>query len=595
MANETPNRVHAGGLFVPTDPVPEPFTSAVVNSQAVQSFERQATGQSLITLQRTLAFSEGYAEASLPPNFQGIAGAQLSEDGATVLVTVLALGTGVPVDPPLVSLTVWAVREGEGVGPAIPFPAIPPPIVPGAGLTLYTGDGTIDTSGANREVTVDAGAGSNGLFVNAIDGGVGTSGELFVSNTLVMGRVVSGSTATGFDCDAIDGIRLFDGTNEIGAFYHADYSTEGPAVKGNRWIPDLGAVIALIGAVAAPTLAAVLAVGSSTGGTDITSPAGVALGIIGGDAAAVATGAPVNVTAGAGGPDGVGGVGGALNLTGGASPGTGNFAGAANLTGGAGFLGGPAVVSAGASSSTTSSGAQATLQGGLSTGQRSGGRALVQGGATNAIGGGFGTGAAHVVSLAAGGTFPPTGPQGTGEIFLASGPVFDGEAGTVQMNGGDTWGGGDAASCIMQGGDSTQGTGSAGGVFMRGGFGNAAGGGGGQAKVEGGPGSTDGAVGGIASIIGGNGNGGPTASDAGDVFVTGGNSLSAGGGGGGSLNLAGGTSVAGSPGVINLLSNIFASAVKAGATQIGAGAAVNELWKTLAHVSLPDDVLMVGA
>lgn len=133
MANETPNRVHAGGLFVPIETVVPPFTSRIVNSQAVQSFERQATGQYLITLQRTLAFSEGYAEAAVPPNFQGIAGAQISEDGTSVLVSVLTLGTGVPVDPPLVSLTVWSVREGEGEGPAIPFPAIPPPLPSGGG------------------------------------------------------------------------------------------------------------------------------------------------------------------------------------------------------------------------------------------------------------------------------------------------------------------------------------------------------------------------------------------------------------------------------------------------------------------------------
>jgi len=133
MANETPNRVHAGGLFVPTDPIVAPFTTAVVNSQGVQSFTRQETGQYLIELQRTLAFSEGYAVAAVPANFQGIAGAQISEDGASVLVTVLTISGGVPVDPPIVSMTVWSVREGEGEGPAIPFPPIPDPIPGGGG------------------------------------------------------------------------------------------------------------------------------------------------------------------------------------------------------------------------------------------------------------------------------------------------------------------------------------------------------------------------------------------------------------------------------------------------------------------------------
>ena len=133
MANETPNRVHAGGLFVPTDPIPEPFTGAIVNQQGIRSFERLAAGQYLIVLQRVLAFHEGYADAALPANFQGIAGAQISEDGASVLITVLTISGGVPVDPPIIGCTVWSVREGEGEGPAIPFPAIPPPIPGGGG------------------------------------------------------------------------------------------------------------------------------------------------------------------------------------------------------------------------------------------------------------------------------------------------------------------------------------------------------------------------------------------------------------------------------------------------------------------------------
>lgn len=134
MANETPNRVHAGGMFVPV--LAAPFPSNILNSQGVQGFTRLSTGQYQIALQRPLAFAEGYAEAAVPANFQAVAGAQLAEDGASVLVTVLALGTGVPVDPPLVSCTVWSVREGEGEGPSIPFPAIPPPI-PGGSTSRF--------------------------------------------------------------------------------------------------------------------------------------------------------------------------------------------------------------------------------------------------------------------------------------------------------------------------------------------------------------------------------------------------------------------------------------------------------------------------
>lgn len=139
MANETPNRIHAGGLFVPLDPIPPPFTTAVVNQQGIQAFERLGVGQYLITLQRALAFHEGYADAALPANFQAVAGAQISQDGATVLLTVLALATGVPVDPPLIGCTVWSVREGNGDGPSVPFPPIPPPIPGGGGVLSFNG------------------------------------------------------------------------------------------------------------------------------------------------------------------------------------------------------------------------------------------------------------------------------------------------------------------------------------------------------------------------------------------------------------------------------------------------------------------------
>ncbi len=40
--------------------------------------------------------------------------------------------------------------------------------------------------------------------------------------------------------------------------------------------------------------------------------------------------------------------------------------------------------------------------------------------------------------------------------------------------------------------------------------------------------------------------------------------------------------------------NTFLNTVKAGATQGGAGAAINEVWKTLSHATLPDNVMMIG-
>jgi hypothetical protein len=40
--------------------------------------------------------------------------------------------------------------------------------------------------------------------------------------------------------------------------------------------------------------------------------------------------------------------------------------------------------------------------------------------------------------------------------------------------------------------------------------------------------------------------------------------------------------------------NVFLTIIKSGATQGAAGAAANEVWKTLGHSTLPDNVLMIG-
>jgi hypothetical protein len=39
---------------------------------------------------------------------------------------------------------------------------------------------------------------------------------------------------------------------------------------------------------------------------------------------------------------------------------------------------------------------------------------------------------------------------------------------------------------------------------------------------------------------------------------------------------------------------VFIDTIKSGATQIAAGAAANEVWKTASHATLPDNVLMIG-
>lgn len=134
MANETPNRLHAGGTFVGTAAVAPPFTARAINSKGVQAFARLDVGLYRLTFQRPLAFHEGEAEASLPAGFAGIATAQIENDAAGAIVVVQNL-TGARVDPPVLSVTVWAVTEGEGAGPDGPVLPVPP--ASGGTLDLY--------------------------------------------------------------------------------------------------------------------------------------------------------------------------------------------------------------------------------------------------------------------------------------------------------------------------------------------------------------------------------------------------------------------------------------------------------------------------
>lgn len=51
---------------------------------------------------------------------------------------------------------------------------------------------------------------------------------------------------------------------------------------------------------------------------------------------------------------------------------------------------------------------------------------------------------------------------------------------------------------------------------------------------------------------------------------------------------------AGGPGGAGTAGGVFVTTIKSGATQGGAGAAANELWKTDGHATLPDDVVLIG-
>jgi len=125
MSNQTPDRSHASGTFVPV--VAAPFTTPIVNSKSIKSFVRNSVGNYTVGLTNPIAFKEGNAEAQIPANFLGLAGATIAPDGASVLVTVFDL-LGAPVDPPTFGLQVRSIEEGEGQGPqpALPGPPTPP-------------------------------------------------------------------------------------------------------------------------------------------------------------------------------------------------------------------------------------------------------------------------------------------------------------------------------------------------------------------------------------------------------------------------------------------------------------------------------------
>ncbi len=135
MSVETPNRIQAQALFAPI--VAPPFSDTMIASKGVQHFVRIGVGQYIVVLEQPIAFVEGYALASLPPNSQQIIDAQILPDN-TVFVSVLTLGTGVPVDPPWFSFLVMRWNEGQGTGPTVPALPIPPPIPGGGGAPFQT-------------------------------------------------------------------------------------------------------------------------------------------------------------------------------------------------------------------------------------------------------------------------------------------------------------------------------------------------------------------------------------------------------------------------------------------------------------------------
>lgn len=215
MANETPNRV-AGGLFVPTEEIPLPFTDRIVNAQGITAFERVDTGQYLLTLQTPLAFASGYAQPALPSNLQAVAGAQITPDGTQVFLSCLTLGTGEPIDPPVIGCTVWSVREGEGEGPSIVVPPVPPPIVPGGGgvTSFNTRTGVVVSAAgdyAASQVTDDSGVGGANVAaaLDILAGLIATNAGDIGANTAAI--IALAGDVAGLTSDDIGNASLLNG------------------------------------------------------------------------------------------------------------------------------------------------------------------------------------------------------------------------------------------------------------------------------------------------------------------------------------------------------------------------------------------------
>ncbi len=147
MALETPDAIHACGTFVGTDPVPAPFTSAVVNSNGFAGFTRQSAGVYELDLEQGLSLNESVVLATQPANQLGSIGAQLNADGSAVVVTTFDV-FGVAADMPLFYVQVLRLSlAGLPINVALPPVPVPPP-PPSGGGALPFGPTLTTTPGA---------------------------------------------------------------------------------------------------------------------------------------------------------------------------------------------------------------------------------------------------------------------------------------------------------------------------------------------------------------------------------------------------------------------------------------------------------------
>lgn len=360
------------------------------------------------------------------------------------------------------------------------------------------------TNGTHVEVT-------NGDEINGEDGGfvrfAAGTGVVELSETSVTGDLaVSGKlTVTGL----IDPTGLVLDEQAASPFNAAGKLTlwAKDDIPTTLWYTDDAGNDYQVGTDASAGLSAVLAIGATTGATDIV----------------------VTNSAKLRGVHGSSSIGGDISVEGGNGDGTTNAGGQAFVQGGVGAVtgaGGQVLVSGGAGGATSGAGGDATLQGGAASASNSdGGDVLVSGGQAS------GSGAPGYVTLAAPGAI--SGNTEGGHVLATSGAGSGaGAGGRISLDAGD-------------GGL----TGDGGYVALNAGAGGATSGTGGSAFVTGGHGTGSGATGGSVEIT--SGNAGTGAATGGPVLVTSGDG-GATSGASGDITLATGAITSGTRGVITL-------------------------------------------
>lgn len=208
MSNEIKNRQHAIGTFVAAETVALPFTQRIVNGVGVDSFVRNSVGNYTAKLHEPIGFGGATIRAGLPANFAGNCGAQLSQDGTNVLLTVFDI-LGLPADAPLVTLEVVSVIEGEGSGPSPALPNPPTPVVVPQ-LTLL---GWLTATGGGSIV-----AQRGGVTAIAVNGAGDYTVTHAAGTVLSLSATVDSISTLGFACATIlsattIGVKVNNGSN----------------------------------------------------------------------------------------------------------------------------------------------------------------------------------------------------------------------------------------------------------------------------------------------------------------------------------------------------------------------------------------------